>query len=330
MATSYMGTSTAPKIPQTQRVGHRSVLAGRTTAERAASRAGISLRDSGITAKTRQRYHLALAALLPIIADIGHIADLDGVCEDWVEWKWSSGSTLGSVGDALCGLQFYWPEAKGSLRATWRLYKNWRRLEVPTRAPPMPVSIIRAFVSYMLQREQYAFAFLLALGFHTYLRTGEMLELQFRDLQLGKSTGIVTIRGGKSGLRNNMDEAIAIYDKGVLELGHIARIVSGHTSESQRIWSHSGTLFRKMFTSCVEHFKLQLELKPYSLRRGGATHDYMKKGVLEPILLRGRWHSLAVARLYLEDGLAQLPSIKLPPPSQHHLQQMASPFADLF
>ena len=79
-----------------------------------------------------------------------------------------------------------------------------------------------------------------------------------------------------------------------------------------------------MFAECVNAFHLtELNFKPYSLRRGGATHGYIQQGVLEAILLRGRWHSLAVARLYLEDGLAQLPNLKLPPPSLHRLRSFA-------
>lgn len=326
-----MGTSTARKTTQTRQAGHRSILAGRSAAERAEARAGICLRDSGITERTRTRYLSALQLLMPIIETITRIQDLDIVCEEWVEQQWECGCTLGAVGDALCGLQFYWPEAKGHLRGSWRLYKTWRKLEIPTRAPPIPSFIVQAFVRTLVDSGDYTLAFLIALGFHCYLRTGEILSLQFKDLQLGKQTGIVTIRGGKSGLRNNMDEAIAIYDRCVLELGHLVAFSPQHTHPSARIWPKSGTAFRKAFATLIAHFSIQhLELKPYSLRRGGATHDYMKKGILEPILLRGRWHSMAVARLYLEDGLVQLPSIQLAPPCHSHLLRTAQPFASMF
>ena len=326
-----MVTSTARKTQRTKQAEHRSILAGRNAAERANARAGICLRDSGITAKTKSRYLAALTILLPIIELITQIQDLDVVCEEWVEQQWAGGATLGSVGDALCGLQFYWPESKGQLRGSWRLYKTWRKLEIPTRAPPMPSFIAQAFVAALVKNGDYTLAFLIALGFHTYLRTGEILSLEFKDLQLGEKTGIVTIRGGKSGLRNNMDEAIAIYDRCVLELGHIVTLLPQHTHPSAKIWPQSGTAFRKAFASLIETFGLgHLELKPYSLRRGGATHDYILNGLLEPILLRGRWHSLAVARLYLEDGLAQLPSLQLSRPCHTHLMQTAKPFFSMF
>lgn len=52
-------------------------------------------------------------------------------------------------------------------------------------------------------------------------------------------------------------------------------------------------------------------MKPYSMRRGGATYLLQAGVPVETILVRGRWRSIAVARLYLEDGLAQLPSLRL-------------------
>ena len=33
---------------------------------------------------------------------------------------------------------------------------------------------------------------------------------------------------------------------------------------------------------------------------------------MDTILLRGRWKSLTVARLYLQDGLAMIPSLRVP------------------
>lgn len=326
-----MATSTARKTPPTKRAGHRAIFGGRTTAERAAARKGVNLRDSGITSRTKSRYLTALQVLLPLVTSISSLLDLDPICEEWIEYKWASGATLGSIGDALCGLQFYWPETKGYLRSSWKLYKNWRRIEIPNRAPPISAIIVRAFVSWLVDQEHVCSAFLFALGFHAYLRTGELLSLRFKDLQLGTRTGIVTIRGGKSGLRNNIDEAVALYDPLVVQLGQLAALLPHNNNPQSPVWPWSAAALRHSFRRCVEHFNLQnLNYKPYSLRRGGATHDYVEKGLLDPILLRGRWHSLAVARLYLEDGLAQLPSLTLPGSTLRQIRRAASPYTSMF
>ena len=77
--------STARKTQPMRQAVHRSILAGRNAAERARARAGICLKDSGITEKTKSRYHLALSYLLPIIESISSLHDLDVTCEERVE-----------------------------------------------------------------------------------------------------------------------------------------------------------------------------------------------------------------------------------------------------
>eukprot|EP00438_Fugacium_kawagutii_P035341 Skav207490 [mRNA] locus=scaffold334:64582:72053:+ [translate_table: standard] len=157
-------------------------------------------------------YDHGVRAIIPFLEPLETLEEIEFAAEEWVELQWATGSTLGLIGDALCGLQFYWPGIKPVLKPAWRLFKNWRRLEIPMRAPPISAEIVRAFVTYLLDKSEVAGAFLIALGFHTYLRTGELLALQFRDLQVNAVAGVVTIRGGKTGRRLNVREAVAIYD----------------------------------------------------------------------------------------------------------------------
>lgn len=258
------------KIPRTQPAVHRTVLAGRSQQERQHAREGISLRDSGITLRTRQRYHSALQQVIPFIEHCNSKEEMGDIVEEWVEAKWYAGTTLGQVGDCLCALQYYWAESKPHLKPAWRLYKIWRRLEVPCRAPPLSALITRAFVNLLVDQGEVCAAFLIALGFHAYLRTGELLRLQFRDLQLGASSGIVTIRGGKSGLRHNIDEAVALYDELVLQLGQLTRLLPHYVAGTSPVRPCSAKKFRDTFAKCVSEFGLKpLEYKPYSLRRGG-------------------------------------------------------------
>eukprot|EP00438_Fugacium_kawagutii_P005000 Skav230039 [mRNA] locus=scaffold465:66745:71032:+ [translate_table: standard] len=344
------GASAAPQIavPLSQSLGYggdpakgdpsmlvaqisRAVFAGHTRRERRAARAGINLYDSSITFRTRQRYHTGVRALLPFLEHLQTLEEVEAAAEEWVELQWATGSTLGLIGDALCGLQFYWPGIKPVPKPAWRLFKNWRRLEVPMRAPPIPADIVRAFVSYLLDRSEVAAAFLIALGFHAYLRTGELMALQFRDLQVNEVAGVVSIRGGKTGRRLNVCEAVAIYDPVVRQLAMLALLLPHNHHGLCRIWPGSPQSFRALFARCNHHFQLaHLQLKPYSLRRGGATHDFIELGILEPILLRGRWRSLAVARLYIEDGLAQIPALALPPATAALVRRCASVCSSLF
>eukprot|EP00435_Cladocopium_sp_Y103_P073136 s379_g42.t1 len=240
------------------------------------------------------------------------VRDLDPLCEEWVEQQWIAGTPLGLIGDALCGLQHYWPQLKGELRGAWKLYHNWRRIEVPQRAPPLPRSIALALVGLFLHWEQPQMAFLLALGFHTFLRTGEMLNLEHRDVHLfPRANGAVTIRKSKTGLRFNIDEAVAIYDVELHRLWELCQLPVA-PPPSHHVWPHSDSAFRKLFYKGLDALGLTaLKFQPYSIRRGGATHAFVTQRTLDAILLRGRWRSLAVARLYLEDGQSQLAQLQM-------------------
>ena len=49
-----------------------------------------------------------------------------------------------------------------------------------------------------------------------------------------------------------------------------------------------------------------MQLLPYSLRRGGATLDFHLHGSIDRCCLRGRWESLKACRVYVHEGLVQL------------------------
>lgn len=261
---------------------HRAIIGGRTRAQRQRARAGICLRDAGITMQTRQRYWAGVKLLLPFIKDASCLEQLGSITEEWVELQWHNGSTLGSTGDCLCGLQYCWAETKPCLKAAWRLYKIWRKLEVPCRAPPLSATIVQAMVAVLVSATETAAAFLIAVGFHAYLRTGELLKLQFRDVQLSADAGVVTVRAGKTGRRHDVNEAVAIHDPLVRELGHLTRLLPHANLKSNRVWPGSAYSFRRLFLNTIKQLHItDLGYKPYSLRRGGATHDFMTK-VFDP------------------------------------------------
>ena len=67
-----------------------------------------------------------------------------------------------------------------------------------------------------------------------------------------------------------------------------------------------------MFTKATEALKLNdLHLRPYSLRRGGATFWFNQHGSFDKLLVQGRWAAARTARVYLNDGLAQLADMSL-------------------
>ena len=82
--------------------------------------------------------------------------------------------------------------------------------------------------------------------------------------------------------------------------------------------------WRNLFSECIQKLKLdKWEFRPYSLRRGGATHLFVKGGSLDKVLLAGRWTALKTARIYINSGLAMLTEIQVPKP-------LLTPFHQIF
>jgi hypothetical protein len=51
--------------------------------------------------------------------------------------------------------------------------------------------------------------------------------------------------------------------------------------------------------------------RPYSFRRGGASHDYGTHFDISRTVWRGRWSDSRTARIYVPDGLARIVASRL-------------------
>ena len=265
-----------------------------------------------------------MGRLLPFLEKQENLDRIDDTICEWIEAQWARGESVNFIADSLSGLHFYWPELRGRLREAWRLFKQWRRVETPSRAPPITQLLVRAIVCRAVQQGDIRFACLIALGFHALLRTGEILALRFCDIEFNQHQGVLSLSASKSGIRTGAKEAVALRDKVTLQLLDAFWTCQRHFP-GQRLWPFTAQRFREVFRSHLQFFRLcHFEYKPYSLRRGGATFLLQCGVPLEAILLRGRWKSISVGRLYLTDGLAQIPSLRIPPTDLHRIQQVAS------
>ena len=302
----------------------RVLLAAKTKKGRQRQRRGLRLRDFTVTQKTKARYESAVSKILPFLESQDDTSDLDGLVCDFMELQWSRDEAVGYIADVLSGLHFFMPELRGTLRHSWRLFRQWRRVEAPQRAPPLTVWIVKAVIARALEIDQLAFAALFAVGYHCLLRTGELLALQFKDLELSSETGVISLYSSKSGLRTGTEEAVAVRDPLVLDLPRTLA-VSQRFCPGQKLWPYSAQFFRNRFAEHMRFFRIShLQMKPYSLRRGGATFLLQIGLPLDTILLRGRWRSLNVARLYLQDGLPQLPHLRIDPVDRKKLERYSS------
>ena len=143
------------------------------------------------------------------------------------------------------------------------------------------------------------FAVTICLAFHAFLRTGEFLELQMSQIRGHGGEFTLVLSDTKTTKRHNATEYIVLEDPAVLACVRWAK------SQKQfgRLLGYTPYQFRQRWKVYCTALAIDPDrFPPYSLRRGGATYDYVQSGSLDRALLRGRWQSLKAARIYVRQG----------------------------
>ena len=115
-------------------------------------------------------------------------------------------------------------------------------------------------------------------------------------------------------------ETISLDDPWVVSL--IALYIEGMAPE-QALSTVSGEIHRRRLATLCQELYLNHGFRWYSLRRGGATHEFRKSRNLGELLIKGRWNCAKTARIYLQDGVATLSQLVLPPRVKAFLHQLA-------
>lgn len=297
-------------------------------ADRCRARKNLVLADIGVTKATQDRYFLAVRRLMPVIRSVQSEAQLDDDIADWIQNEFTSGQPLHLIGDALSGLHHFEPWSRKRIPKSWRLYSIRRRYEVPFRAPPLTQDLVLGMAGWCLCHGDLIMAALLLLGFHALLRTGELLQVRAVDFMIQLDVGLVTLPSSKSGVRNNSRESVSLHDPIVLAVvSEMVQLKFQLGQQNLPCWPYSGSSFRALFQRALSALEADhLGMRPYSLRRGGATFEMQSHGLMEKTLLRGRWKNSNVARLYVCDGLSMIPRLRLPWSAKHKIAQFSAVF----
>lgn len=244
-----------------------------------------TLKSLTVQPVTKERYSKSMQSFFAYLRverlDLPRKRDLmDDLVSDYIEHLWSDGEGRATASTFLAALQDFDPKLKGSLPNSWRLMRTWTTHEVPNRAPPLTESVLRAMVGWSFLHERTTFGLSLLVAFYGLLRTGELLGLQAWQFHMtnGSQPAVVSLGLTKSGKRQGAAESITITEKSVLSLLWAWKnSVEPHTflTSKPHVW-------RKMFSDCLSALQIESQdFRPYSLRRGGATHLFVKCGNLD-------------------------------------------------
>ena len=266
-------------------------------------------------ANTRKRYAQAYARFSWHCQIFGltlaTFFDLDNAACHYLEHLWHEGEPRLWVTDTLASLHYYAPSCKRQLPVAWSLHKAWGKSELPARACPITPAILHGICGLLVTWGYWRDALLALVAFDLVLRTGEMLELRNKDVEstVGRAGMVIRLRGTKVGQRRGIDESVVVEDSLIraalrllardLELGDLLLGAREHH------WRHR-------WNAAIRALKLQhLDVRAYSLRRGGATWLFRKTGSFDRCLDRGRWGNSRNARTYIEDAAAMAASLRL-------------------
>lgn len=287
--------------------------------ERRTKRKGLSLRKSLISAQLLKRYQFVLVHIVNYLADcnlrVQCLEDLDEAISSWVEYIFFEGEAKGLASDGLASLQYHLPQSAGHLRMSWKLVRTWQKIEPPTRVIPISPMLARAFAGACVLVGKIAEAAAILMAFDGLLRPGEMYMILAKDITFYRSKAVLTLRDTKTGKRKGAGEMVVINSS---LANHWLRMACKNKSRNDPLLLDGAPAFRLLFKNLVSHFGLQGLYAVGSLRRGGATWDFLLHQSMERTLLRGRWTSTSSARIYLQDSVATVANLTLTPLPRMH------------
>ena len=240
---------------------------------------------------------------------------LDDMLQRWIEDLWETGETKNLPNDAISGLQHFIPALRGQLWGASRFLSAWGRHELPTRATPLSALFVSALAGTASLARDFPMAVGFLLAFHAFLRPTELCNVEWKNLIFfpNHSRALLTLPITKSGRRTGRKESVIIDDPFLCQALH--RLQNAHAATRRtRLLRHDSATFRNRFAIMIELAGLPAaHWRPTSLRRGGATEDFLRHGQLDRTMLRGRWKSQKTARIYIDAAMQDRPSTQMCP-----------------
>ena len=283
------------------------------------------LRNLAISSLTLRRYREHASYFSYWITMIGALvaseADLDRWVQEYIEQLWDHNAGLSAAQDTLAGVQHFMRQTV-RLKGAWKLLGVWRRREPPTRAHPMPEYMLLAMAMHALQSGDVHFCASLLIGFYAFLRTGEIVTLTVSQCITDINGHVILYLGqSKSGKRRGEEEHSVVDHPAVCTL---LSIFLQHRHPQELVCGGEEHVWRRKFDRYLHNLGLShLFLRPYSIRRGGATNALRNGQTMAQICNRGRWGNEKTARIYIQEAVSLLQKQSVTPGTHAFLLSLA-------
>ena len=218
----------------------------------------------------------------------------------FLELLWTEGETKSLAGDTICGIQHHL-NCRRTFPGAWRFFTAWKKAELPQRTPPLTWLMLLGIAGALDEMNRLDVAGLIIMAFHALLRTSEMIQIcPGHVMWTGQARGVLFLPLTKSGQRAGTTESVTLLDPFVRNV--FMASCSGR-DPLQPVLKGNDFDFRKTWAAALLRVGLDPGLyKPYSLRRGGASHHYMEGMSITETQHRGRWGAYRTAKIYIVEG----------------------------
>ena len=272
-----------------------------------ADRRQTKLRDLRVSRLTLLRYRDAVAIFTYFcLVTFRHMArdleELDAMTVEFIESCWEEMEPKSVVSTTLAGIQHFL-QRKHCLPRSWWTLGTWSLYDLPARAPPIPALLAYALAGKALSENLPGLAAAIVLGFAGFLRTGEIISMQYGHVALFDGIAVISLPLTKMGRRRGAEEMVTVECPIAIALFGIA-IKAVYAHEHLAV---TPEFFREWWRNAVTALDLEPAIwRPYGLRRGGATHHFRQFGHLETTIFKGRWASSTTARTYIVEAMSVL------------------------
>ena len=190
-----------------------------------------------------------------------------------MEELWAAGDGVAQAQCTLGALHHFAPQLRGRIPGAWKKLKNWRRHEMPRRAPAIPPAMVRGVAGLAWVQGRLDVALGVLIGFHCMLRGRRSVGLRFCDCMHFSDTVVLDLGITKTGSRKGAREQVTITDS---SLASLLRYFCRECESRERLVCMSPCNFRRYYSRLLSFFSLGEEgYTLHSLIAGGATHFFV-------------------------------------------------------
>ena len=156
-----------------------------------------------------------------------------------------------------------------------------------------------------------------------FLRTEEILGLRVKDIVFGANldSAHLQLPFTKGTRRSGGVEGVTLQCRFTVPV--LKRLVQG-LLPGDKLLRRSPSQFRRLFKAACCELRLDERVRPYSLRRGGATHFFRVTGSMDAVMEAGHWRDQRTARIYVNTALLELHDLLLSKADTKRVEAAAS------